>query len=80
MLQVPEHTWGEDIKIYLDDYVNWTNAQFQQQLADRCYPQPSGRGKSACQKLVHRDFPPCCTLLSDANGLAAHLHYLAAPD
>ena len=45
--QVPEHTWGEDIKIYLDDYANWTNAQFQQQLADRCDLQ---LGRLSCPK------------------------------
>jgi hypothetical protein len=33
-VQVPEHTWGVDIKTYLSDYANWTNVQLQQQLAD----------------------------------------------
>ena len=42
LLQVPEHTWGVDIKIYLNDYANWTNEQFQQQLADRCRLQAEG--------------------------------------
>ncbi len=34
-MQVPEHTWGVDIKIYLDDYANWTNAELQRQIATR---------------------------------------------
>ena len=34
-LQVPEHTWGVDIKIYLDDYSDWTNAELQRQIAAR---------------------------------------------
>ena len=42
LLQVPEHTWGPDMKIYLKDYANWTNEQFQQQLADRCRLQAEG--------------------------------------
>ena len=32
-MQVPEHTWGVDIKIYLDDYSSWTDAQLQAQIA-----------------------------------------------
>ncbi len=28
LLLVPEHTWGMDEKIYLDDYTNYTRAQF----------------------------------------------------
>jgi hypothetical protein len=33
--QVPEHTWGVDIKTYLPDYANWTNTEFEGQLAGR---------------------------------------------
>ena len=32
---MPEHTWGVDIKIYLDDYADWTNAELQRQIAAR---------------------------------------------
>ncbi len=32
-MQVPEHTWGVDTKIYLGDYSSWTNAQLQAQIA-----------------------------------------------
>ena len=32
-MQVPEHTWGVDTKIYLDDYSSWTDAQLQAQIA-----------------------------------------------
>lgn len=28
LLLVPEHTWGEDLKTYLPDYVNYTKADF----------------------------------------------------
>ena len=35
--QVPEHTWGADIKTYLPDYVNWDNAGFHSHLRDRDY-------------------------------------------
>lgn len=35
--QVPEHTWGADIKTYLPDYVNWDNAGFHARLHDRDY-------------------------------------------
>ncbi len=31
--QVPEHTWGVDIKTYLPDTSNWANWQFQEELA-----------------------------------------------
>ena len=37
MDQVPEHTWGADIKTYLPDYVNWDNADFHAHLQDREY-------------------------------------------
>lgn len=37
MNQVPEHTWGADIKTYLLDYVNWDNTNFQAHLHDRNY-------------------------------------------
>lgn len=32
--QVPEHTWGADIKTYLPDIMNWDNADFHAHLAD----------------------------------------------
>ncbi len=28
LLQVPEHTWGPDVKVYLNDYTNWSNDAF----------------------------------------------------
>ena len=28
-LQVPEHTWGPDVKVYLNDYDNWSNELFE---------------------------------------------------
>ena len=31
--QVPEHTWGVDVKTYLPDTANWANWQFQDELA-----------------------------------------------
>ena len=34
-MQVPEHTWGVDIKIYLDDYADWSNEELQRQIAAR---------------------------------------------
>ncbi len=33
MLQIPEHTWGVDIKTGLGDYKNWSNANFHGELA-----------------------------------------------
>lgn len=30
--QVPEHTWGADVKMAMPDYVNWTNAHFSRAL------------------------------------------------
>lgn len=27
-VQVPEHTWGEDVKVYLNDYDSWSNGLF----------------------------------------------------
>ncbi|CAL5218578.1 g272 [Coccomyxa viridis] len=35
LIKVPEHTWGVDIKIYLDDYADWTNTELQRQIAAR---------------------------------------------
>jgi hypothetical protein len=32
---VPEHTWGVDIKTYLPDYADWSNAQLDAQLANK---------------------------------------------
>ena len=32
-MQIPEHTWGFDTKTFLHDNANWSNAQFQAQLA-----------------------------------------------
>ena len=32
---MPEHTWGVDIKMYLNDYADWTNAELQAQIAAR---------------------------------------------
>ena len=32
-MQVPEHTWGIDIKVVLADYENWANEPFWAQLA-----------------------------------------------
>ena len=29
LTQIPEHTWGLDTTFYLDDYLNWTNAQLE---------------------------------------------------
>ena len=34
-MQVPEHTWGVDIKVYLNDYANWSNEELQAQIAGR---------------------------------------------
>ncbi|MFD6055981.1 DUF5054 domain-containing protein [Agromyces sp. NPDC060279] len=34
LLLVPEHTWGEDLKTYLPDYVNYEKADFQRARAD----------------------------------------------
>ena len=31
-MQIPEHTWGLDVKTFLADYSNWSNKEFQQQL------------------------------------------------
>ncbi len=31
-VQVPEHTWGLDVKTFLADYSNWSNKEFQGQL------------------------------------------------
>lgn len=28
-MQVPEHTWGPDAKVYLNDYANWSNELFE---------------------------------------------------
>src|SRR6478752_634009 len=33
LLLVPEHTWGEDLKTYLPDYVNYAKADFQRARA-----------------------------------------------
>jgi hypothetical protein len=33
--QVPEHTWGVDIKDSLPDYRNWSNADFHAAMAAR---------------------------------------------
>lgn len=33
--QVPEHTWGVDIKATIADYANWSNKQFHDLLASR---------------------------------------------
>ena len=32
-MQGPEHTWGVDIKVFLDDYADWTNTELQAQIA-----------------------------------------------
>jgi hypothetical protein len=32
--QVPEHTWGLDVKTFLGDYANWGNPAFHQLLHD----------------------------------------------
>lgn len=42
-MQIPEHTWGLDVKTFLADYSNWSNKDFQQQLDTgawnyRCFP------------------------------------------
>jgi hypothetical protein len=37
LLLVPEHTWGMDEKIYLDDYQNYTRAQFDSMRASPLY-------------------------------------------
>ncbi|CAL8470098.1 g9640 [Coccomyxa elongata] len=29
MVKVPEHTWGPDVKVYLNDYANWSNDLFE---------------------------------------------------
>ena len=34
-VQVPEHTWGVDIKVYLNDYANWSDEELQAQIAGR---------------------------------------------
>lgn len=34
LMKLGEHTWGLDIKSYLNDTVNWTNQQFQAHLND----------------------------------------------
>ena len=31
-VQIPEHTWGLDVKTFLADYSNWSNKEFQGQL------------------------------------------------
>jgi len=31
-MQIPEHTWGLDVKTFLADYANWSNKEFQGQL------------------------------------------------
>ena len=31
-MQIPEHTWGLDVKTFLADYSNWSNKEFQEQL------------------------------------------------
>ncbi|EIE25882.1 hypothetical protein COCSUDRAFT_46416 [Coccomyxa subellipsoidea C-169] len=28
LIKVPEHTWGPDVKVYLNDYTNWSNDAF----------------------------------------------------
>lgn len=35
--QVPEHTWGADVKKAMPDYRNWTNADFHTALATGAY-------------------------------------------
>ena len=35
--QVPEHTWGADVKKAMPDYRNWSNAEFHAALAAGTY-------------------------------------------
>jgi hypothetical protein len=35
--QVPEHTWGSDTKVDLNDTANWRNDRFRARLGDRNY-------------------------------------------
>jgi len=32
VIKIAEHTWGEDVKRYLHDHVNWPNSQFHAEL------------------------------------------------
>lgn len=37
LLKIPEHTWGADTKMAMNDYVNWTNSDFSEALSSGHY-------------------------------------------
>lgn len=58
-MQIPEHTWGLDVKTFLADYSNWSNKEFQEQLESgawnyRCWQDhPSQSKQRLISKLIN---------------------------